>query len=59
MGDLVAIDRHVTPPADPTPAEAIRALGFDPDRVRAVVLTPTSVVAIAADYPEPYIRPEA
>jgi hypothetical protein len=44
---------------DDAPREAIRALGFDPDRVQAVVLTPTSVVAIAADYPEPYIRPEA
>lgn len=42
-----------------SPDDAIRALGFDPATVRAVILTPTSVVAIAADYPEPYVLPEA
>lgn len=46
------------PPADrATPAGAIRALGFDPGAVQAVILTPTSAVAIAADYPEPYVMP--
>lgn len=44
-------------PATP-PVDAIRALGFDPDLVQAVVLTPTSVVAIAIDYPEPYTAPQ-
>ena len=51
------------PPEDPvpepyTPDRAIRALGFDPEQIQAVVLTPTSAVAIAADYPEPYVQPE-
>lgn len=50
---------------EPTPAptpqdvtDAIRGLGFDPGQIRALVLTPTSAVAIAADYPEPHIAPE-
>lgn len=57
------------PPADTpeTPAEPgvlsypdlLRALGFDPDRVQAVVVTPTSAIAIGTDYPEPYTPPEA
>lgn len=57
----------MTAPVDPlptrapsrSPREAIADLGFDPDAVQAVILTPTSAVAIAADYPEPYVLPEA
>lgn len=41
-----------------TPAEAIVDLGFDPDAVRAIVVTPTSAIAIAVDYPEPYVAPK-
>jgi hypothetical protein len=37
---------------------AMRSLGFDPALVAAVVLTPTSAVAISADYPQPYVPPE-
>lgn len=48
-------------PADPadelTPQDAMRALGFDPAKVKAVVLTQARVVAIAADYPEPHVPP--
>jgi len=53
-----------TPPEPGTPTEpeslsdAIRSLGFDPDQVQAVVLTPHRAVAIAADYPEPHITPQ-
>ncbi|GMA22294.1 hypothetical protein GCM10025864_44590 [Luteimicrobium album] len=39
---------NTTPPVD-----VLRALGFDPDTVRSVVITSTSVVAVAADYPDP------
>jgi hypothetical protein len=39
--------------ASSSPDEAIRALGYDPAAVRALVVTATSVVAIAADYPDP------
>jgi len=42
-----------------TPDDAMRALGFDPDLVQTVIITATSVVAIATDYPEPYVLPEA
>lgn len=45
-------------PATATPDEAIRALGFDPETVRAVVVTPTTAIAVAVDYPEPHISPE-
>lgn len=45
--------------ASRSPREAIGDLGFDPATVQTVILTPTSAVAIAADYPEPYIPPEA
>lgn len=48
-----------TPADRSTPDDAMRALGFDPATVQAVILTPTSAVAIAADYPEPYVLPEA
>lgn len=48
----------MTEPPSMDPAQAIRALGFDPEGVRAVILTPTSgPVAIATDYPEPYVMP--
>lgn len=43
------------PAADPR--ETIRDLGFDPDLVQAVVLTTSTAVAIAADYPEPHTPP--
>jgi len=53
----------VQTPTEPTPVDnttapdvVLRALGFDPAAVQAVILTPTSVVAVAADYPDP---PEA
>lgn len=45
----------------PNPADvaaAMKLLGFDPASVQAVVLTPDSAVAIAADYPEPLDPPQ-
>lgn len=39
-------------------AEAMQILGFDPSQVRTVIVTPDTVVAIAADYPEPLTAPE-
>ena len=39
------------------PSAMITALGFDAARVKAVILTPTSVVAVATDYPEPLDPP--
>jgi len=48
-----------TPTDPPVLMDAMRTLGFDPDLVAAVVLTSTSAVAIAANYPQPYVRPEA
>lgn len=45
-------------PAPVEPRELISAAGFDPDAVRAVVITTTSAIAISADYPEPYIQPD-
>ena len=71
MADIPAtLDEPPTDALDPapeTPAEPgvlsypdlLTALGFDPERVQAVVLTPTSAHAIATDYPEPYTPPEA
>lgn len=66
MTDTPAEDAEATedqtpdPPAvvTPPPADALALLGFDPTRVQAVVVTPTAVVAIAIDYPEPYVAPE-
>jgi hypothetical protein len=53
-GDVVQIPTEPTPVDNTTPPEAVlRALGFDPATVQAVILTPTSVVAVAADYPDP------
>ncbi len=48
-----------TPEPAPTPTfhEILAALGVPAD-AKALVLTPTSVVAIAADYPEPHTTPE-
>jgi len=46
-------------PTDPLVlTDAMRSLGFDPTLTQAVVLTPTSAVAISADYPQPYVPPE-
>jgi len=47
-----------TPTEPPVLMDAMRSLGFDPSLVQAVVLTPTSAVAISADYPQPYVPPE-
>lgn len=44
-------------PATPPFAQILEALGLPAD-ARAVVITPTSAVAIAADYPEPHTMPE-
>lgn len=42
-------------PVDPTtpPVDVIRALGYDPAEISSLVVTADSVVAVAADYPEP------
>jgi len=55
-------DASVVPPtprslAGTPAADAARVLGFDPDRVRAVVMTADGARAVAADYPEPYVIP--
>ncbi|GMA26212.1 hypothetical protein GCM10025864_39710 [Luteimicrobium album] len=56
-GDVVQTPTEPTPVDNTTaPDVVLRALGFDPEAVQAVILTPTSVVAVAADYPDP---PEA
>lgn len=54
------IKPDVLPELEPssTPADAMVSLGFDPALVQAVVVTPTSAIAVAVDYPEPYIAPE-
>lgn len=53
-------------PPDPPPerpdwtlarGDMVRALGLDPETVQTVIITATSVVAIADDYPEPYVQP--
>lgn len=47
------------PPAQtPTFEEIAAALGLPTD-ARAVVITPTTAVAITADYPEPHPMPES
>lgn len=45
----------VDPPTPPPMSypDLLRALGFDPDALQAVVVTPTSAVGISHDYPEP------
>jgi len=56
-GDVVQTPTEPTPVDNTTPpADVLRALGFDPNAVQSVILTSTSVVAVAADYPDP---PEA
>lgn len=40
------------------PSDAMRSLGFDPAEVQAVVITETTAIAIAADYPEPTNPPQ-
>ena len=44
-------------PTPPTFEEIAAALGLPAD-ARAVVITPTTAVAIAAEYPEPHTMPE-
>ncbi|WP_454044412.1 hypothetical protein [Cellulosimicrobium sp. Marseille-Q8652] len=48
-------------PVDPTtsPSDVMRAMGFDPAAVKSLVITPTGVVAVAADYPDPHVPEEA
>lgn len=45
----------VVSPSIPTMSypDLLRALGFDPDGVQAVVVTPVAAYAITPDYPEP------
>lgn len=61
-------DDETTPPADPEapdpatpeivgPAQVMRVAGFDPDLVRAVIVTPVAVYAVAVDCPEPIDPP--
>lgn len=71
MTDIPAtLDEPPVDERDPTPEtpaepgvlsfpDALRAIGFDPATVQAVILTPTSAHAISIDYPEPYTPPEA
>ncbi len=40
------------------PAAILRSLGYDPDAIRSLVITPTTVIAISADYSEPRVTPE-
>lgn len=42
----------------PSRDDVVRALGFDPAAVKAVIVTESSVVAIAVDYPEPTVKPD-
>ncbi len=45
----------------PTPeqiADAMRLLGYDPEKVQSLIVTPASVVAISTDYPEPHNPPQ-
>jgi hypothetical protein len=39
-------------PADTPPLDVVRALGFDPDLVQAVVITDLGMVAIARTMPD-------
>jgi hypothetical protein len=53
-GDVVQTVTEPTPVDNTTaPDVVLRALGFDPATVQSVVITATSVVAVAADYPDP------
>ena len=53
-------DQEPDEPTGPTvpPFEEIAAALGLPTDARAVVITPTTAVAIAADYPEPHTIPE-
>lgn len=51
------LEDAVPPLAPPTFEEIVAALGLPAD-AQAVVITPTTAVAIAADYPEPHTMPE-
>jgi hypothetical protein len=42
----------------PLPVDVIRALGYEPDAVQALIITADSVVAVDAQYPEPLTRQE-
>ena len=55
--DVAAVRPSPRPLTGTPAADAARVLGFDPDRVRAVVMTADGARAIAADYPEPYVIP--
>ena len=58
MSDLPPDESLAEPtPVPPTYADILAALGLPAD-ARAVVITPDSAVAIAADYPEPYTPPQ-
>lgn len=46
----------IEPAPDRTPGDVIRALGYDPEAIQSLVVTPTHVVAVAADYPEPQTK---
>ncbi|MFD4992824.1 hypothetical protein ACFWH7_04375 [Cellulosimicrobium cellulans] len=46
----------IEPAPDRSPDAAIRALGFDPAAIQSLVVTPTTVVAVAADYPDPHVE---
>ena len=48
----------IEPAPQRSPQDAIRGLGFDPDLIQSLVLTPTSVVAVSADYPDPHLVEE-
>jgi len=56
--DVPPVPLPETPTDPPVLMDAMRSLGFDPALTQAVVLTPTSAVAIAVDYPQPYVLPE-
>ncbi len=63
MTEPATEDTEELPPPTPadgsamTFAEVAAAFGLPAD-AKAVVLTPTSALAIAADYPEPHTAPE-
>lgn len=42
----------------PTPGDVIRAFGYDPAAVQALIITADTVVAVDAQYPEPITRQE-
>lgn len=48
---------EVVPPAEPPSLPDVLALLGLPADARALIWTPETVVAIAADYPEPYTPP--